>query len=159
MYPYDGFIQCKSVIFTLILDYFNIITMFHLHIIHKKLIIVSIVFLLSWLIGTFLIHMFEADHPIGESYFNAFYFTVITTATIWFGDLVPFTTAGKILTMGYAIFYVPLFLYVMTILFQSNLQKLKIKDELLERELHTVEEDVKEIMNPLPVKKKYIAKK
>jgi hypothetical protein len=61
--------------------------------------------------------------------------------------------------MGYAIFYVPLFLYVMTILFQSNLQKLKAKDELLERKLHSVEEDVKEIINPIPVKKRYIAKK
>lgn len=70
-----------------------------LHIHHKKLLIIGIIFLLSWLIGTFLIHRFEAGHPIGESYFNAFYFTVITTATIGFGDLVPFTVAGKWLTM------------------------------------------------------------
>ena len=99
-------------------------------------------------------------HPIGESYFNAFYFTVITTATIGFGDFIPMTVAGKILTMGYAIFYVPLFLYVMTILFQSNLQRLKTNDELMERQLHNVEEDVREIIDATtPVKKKYIAKK
>lgn len=73
------------------------ISMLHIH--HKKLLIIGIIFLLSWLIGTFLIHRFEAGHPIGESYFNAFYFTVITTATIGFGDLVPFTVAGKWLTM------------------------------------------------------------
>lgn len=37
---------------------------------------------MSWLLGTFAIHKFEYGHPIGENYFNAFYFTVITTATI-----------------------------------------------------------------------------
>ncbi len=69
------------------------------------------------------------------------------------------TVAGKILTMGYAIFYVPLFLYVMTILFQSNLQRLKTNDEVLDRKLHDVEKDVEMIMGTPPVKKKYIAKK
>jgi hypothetical protein len=49
---------------------------------HKKLITTGIIFLLSWIIGTFAMHQFEQGHPIGESYFNAFYFTVITTATI-----------------------------------------------------------------------------
>ncbi len=48
--------------------------------------------------------------------------------------------------MWYAIFYVPLFLYVMTILFQSNLQKIKAQDEFLNKELHDVEENVQEII-------------
>jgi hypothetical protein len=118
-----------------------------LHIVHKKLLITGIVFLLSWLIGTYLIHRFEAGYPIGESYFNAFYFTVITTATIGFGDLVPMTVAGKWLTMGYAVFYVPLFLYVMTVLFQSSLQRVKARDEYIEQEIHHVERDVEVILS------------
>ena len=126
--------------------------MLHLH--HKKLIYVGIIFLLSWLLGTFFIHRFEAGYPIGESYFNAFYFTVITTATIGFGDLVPMTVAGKILTMGYAIFYVPLFLYAMTVLFQSNFQKIRLHDELLEQEIHHVESDVENILNKSEESKK-----
>jgi hypothetical protein len=60
------------------------------------------------------------------------------------------TTAGKILTMGYAIFYVPLFLYVMTVLFQSSLTRVKARDEMLARELHNVEQDVATIMNKTP---------
>ena len=120
-------------------------SMLHIH--HKKLIIVALVFIFSWIIGTFFIHKFEAGHPIGSSYFNAFYFTVITTATIGFGDLVPMTVAGKILTMGYAIFYVPLFLYAMNIVFQSNFQRIRIQDELLERELHDVEANVSAIID------------
>lgn len=104
------------------------------------------IFLLSWILGTLLIHRFEAGYPIGESYFNALYFTVITTATIGFGDLVPMTVAGKVLTMGYAIFYVPLFLYVMTLLFQSRLEKLRIADERIEKEVQHVEKDVEIIL-------------
>ena len=134
-------------------------TLFMLYIHHKKLINVALIFLASWLVGTFFIHRFEIGYPIGESYFNAFYFTVITTATIWFGDLVPITTAGKVLTMGYAIFYVPLFLYAMNVVFQSNFQKIRQKDELLERELHNVEADVDAIMTPSSTSQKRITKK
>lgn len=118
--------------------------MMHIH--HRKLLTVAIIFLLSWLIGTFFIHRFEAGHPIGQSYFDAFYFTVITTATIGFGDLVPITTAGKIVTMLYAIFYVPLFLYTMNILFQSRFDRIRLADEMIERELHDVEADVNAII-------------
>jgi hypothetical protein len=134
--------------------------MLHLH--HRKLIIVGIVFLLSWLVGTFLIHRFEAGYPIGESYFNAFYFTVITTATIGFGDLVPHTIAGKILTMGYAVFYVPLFLYAMTLMFQANFQRMRMSDEMLQKTIHDIEADTNAILNEtkgsIP-KKRILAKK
>jgi uncharacterized protein (DUF2062 family) len=130
-----------------------------LHITHKKLITIAVVFLSSWIVGTFLIHYLERGYPIGESYFNALYFTVITTATIGFGDLVPMTTAGKVLTMGYAIFYVPLFLYAMTVLFQSSLQRVKLRDEMIEREIEHVERDVTEILREKPIRGKYIAKK
>jgi voltage-gated potassium channel len=125
-----------------------------LHIHHRKLLTVAVVFLLSWLIGTFFIHRFEAGHPIGESYFDAFYFTVITTATIGFGDLVPITTAGKIVTMLYAIFYVPLFLYTMNILFQSRFDRIRVADERLEREMHDVEADVSAIIDNEAIKTK-----
>lgn len=130
-----------------------------LHVHHKKLITIGIIFLVSWLLGTFFIHRFEAGYPIGASYFNAFYFTVITTATIGFGDLVPMTVAGKILTMGYAIFYVPLFLYAMNIVFQSNFQRIRMKDELLENEMHHIEMDVESILDSNKKSEKWIIKK
>lgn len=111
---------------------------------HRKLQIIIIIFLLSWLIGTFLIHRFESAQ--NWSYFDAFYFTVITTATIGFWDLVPHSIAGKILTMMYAIIYVPLFLYSMTLVFQWGLQKIKTEEELFEKTLHDTEEDVETIL-------------
>lgn len=131
--------------------------MLHLH--HRKLIIVGVIFLLSWLIGTVLIHRFEQGYPIGQNYFNAFYFTVITTATIGFGDLVPMTMAGKIVTMGYAVFYVPLFLYTMTLMFQANFQRIRQQDELLEKTLHDTEEDVEEIIEMATKAKKDLNKR
>lgn len=129
--------------------------MIHIH--HRKLISVGIIFLTSWLIGTFLIHHFERAQ--GWSYFDAFYFTVITTATIGFGDLVPHTVEGKILTMGYAIFYVPLFLYAMTLVFQMNFQRIRAADERIEQELHHVEKDVEVILSDEKRSRRYIAKK
>lgn len=149
--------ELKMRFFLIFLQYRYTLPMLHIH--HKKLINVAVIFLASWLVGTFFIHRFEAGYPIGTSYFNAFYFTVITTATIWFGDLVPMTIAGKILTMGYAIFYVPLFLYAMNVVFQANFQRIRQKDEELEREIHNVEADVNAIISPIPAIKKRIAKK
>lgn len=131
--------------------------MLHLH--HKKLINIAIIFLISWLVGTFFVHRFEAGYPIGESYFNSFYFTVITTATIGFGDLVPMTIAGKILTMGYAVFYVPLFLYAMNVVFQANFTRIRQADELLDNEIRHVEADVERIVTDIPKKRKVTTKK
>lgn len=83
---------------------------------HHKLQLIALFFVINWLSGTVLIHHFERAQA--WSYFDALYFTVITTATIGFGDLVPHSVEGKMLTMFYAIFYVPLFLYTMTLMFQ-----------------------------------------
>jgi hypothetical protein len=114
---------------------------------HKKIITVAVWFLVSWIIGTFAVHYFEVGHPIGESYFNAFYFTVITTATIGFGDLVPYTVGGKIVTMLYAIIYVPLFLYVMTLIYQGKIERIRDQDRRLEDEMHAVEADIDAIID------------
>ena len=128
-----------------------------LHIHHRKLVTIAIIFVSSWILGTFLIHYFERAQ--GWNYFDAFYFTVITTATIGFGDLVPVTVAGKILTMCYAIFYVPLFLYVMTLLFQSRFQRIQEADARLEKDIKHVEKDVEVILDEMPRKRRIIAKK
>lgn len=112
---------------------------------YQKLRLISLIFLLSWAAGTVALHYFEQGHPIGESYFNAFYFTVITTATIGFGDLVPLTLGGKIVTMLYAVFYVPLFLYVMTLIYQNNIERLRAKDREHDMRIDAIREDIHEV--------------
>jgi hypothetical protein len=124
----------------------------HLH--HRKLIIVALIFIASWIVGTFAVHYFESGHPIGKSYFDAFYFTVITTATIGFWDLVPYTVGGKVVTMLYAIFYVPLFLYTMNILFQSRFDRIRREDEQIEQEIRSVEADVSAIIDNTKIEQK-----
>lgn len=49
--------------------------------------------------------------------------------------------------MGYAIFYVPLFLYAATLMFQSRYEKIREQDELLEQEIRHVEADVEAILD------------
>lgn len=117
--------------------------MVHLHP-HRQLQIISVFFVVSWIIGAFLIHYFERAQS--WSYFDALYFTVITTATIGFGDLVPHSVAGKVLTMMYAVFYVPLFLYVATLMYESRFRRLKEAEHRVEQEIHDVEADVNAII-------------
>lgn len=116
---------------------------FHLHP-RQKLLVIAVVFLISWILGTLLIHHFERAQ--GWSYFDAFYFNVITTATIGFGDLTPHSREGKMVTMVYAIFYVPLFLYSMSLIFESNVRRIYQKEQELERQLRETEADVNAIV-------------
>jgi hypothetical protein len=48
--------------------------------------------------------------------------------------------------MGYAVFYVPLFLYAMNVLFQAQFQHIRHQDEEIEREIREVEADVNAII-------------
>ncbi len=129
-------------------------SMFHLHP-HRQLQVIVGIFAISWFVGTMLIHRFEAAQ--NWSYFDALYFTVITTATIGFGDLVPMSLAGKILTMGYAIFYVPLFLYAMTLMYEGRFRKIRNDERRLELQIQEVEADVESIIenkHAEPIEKK-----
>ncbi len=56
--------------------------------------------------------------------------------------------------MLYAIFYVPLFLYTMTLLFQTEYKKFHKADEMFSKTLRDTEENVKEILNETRHKKK-----
>lgn len=56
--------------------------------------------------------------------------------------------------MLYAIFYVPLFLYVMTLIYQNNLERLRVQDQKLERQIHEVEADVEAIIENTNIENK-----
>ena len=51
------------------------------------------------------------------------------------------------MTMLYAIFYVPLFLYVMTLIYQNNLERIREQDRKLEDEIREVEADIDAIID------------
>lgn len=64
-----------------------------------------ILFIIIICIGSYILHYVEY-----LSYFDAFYFSVITLASIWYGDIVPHTMIGKIVVMFYALVWLPLFI-------------------------------------------------
>lgn len=52
------------------------------------------------------------------SYFDSLYFTVITMTWVWFWDITPTTTITKIMSMIYAVLWVPMFIYTTSIFLQ-----------------------------------------
>lgn len=53
----------------------------------------------------------------GLSFFDAIYMTIVTVATVGYGDIVPHTTAGRIFTMLFIIGGVGMTYYTLTLLF------------------------------------------
>lgn len=76
-----------------------------------------LVVLLLLLLGMILFHTTE-----WWSYFNALYFCIITITWVWYGDVVPVTTTGKILTMVFSMTALPLYVYTMTIFIEDRLK-------------------------------------
>ena len=58
----------------------------------------------------------------GWSLLDAAYFSVVTIATVGFGDLAPHTTLGKIFTIGYIVSGIGIFVAAITALAQAVLR-------------------------------------
>lgn len=80
----------------------------------RRLLILGVVSLLLVLVGTFGFHLLE-----GWSLFDSLYATVITLATIGYGDFVPTHTAGKVFTIGLVLGGVFMFFYAATEIIRS----------------------------------------
>ncbi|MFM2414884.1 MAG: hypothetical protein RI911_577 [Candidatus Parcubacteria bacterium] len=66
--------------------------------------------LLSWSVATVISGTILFRFVENWTWMDALYFSVVTMATVGYGDHVPVTTLGKILTMPYIIVSVALFL-------------------------------------------------
>ena len=76
------------------------------------------VFVLLLLIGAQIYHLSE-----GWSYFDSFYFTVVTATTIGYGDFAPHTTTGKAITMIFPFLAIGLAFYLFSITGKYVLKK------------------------------------
>jgi voltage-gated potassium channel len=58
----------------------------------------------------------------GWSWIDAVYFSVVTIATVGYGDITPQTAIGKIFTIGYIFSGIGIFVAAVTALAQATLQ-------------------------------------
>ena len=56
------------------------------------------------------------SHFESLSLFDSLYFSVISLAGIWYGDIVPQTIYGKIVAMVYAIIWIPMYVIAGTLI-------------------------------------------
>lgn len=59
------------------------------------------------------------------SLFNAIYLSVITLAGVWYGDITPQTVEWKIVVMIYAILGMPVFIFTMSVIVSSMMERMK----------------------------------
>lgn len=79
--------------------------------IKKSLIIIIIIFLISITFGTYAYHYIE-----GWNLLDSFYFVIITTTTIGYGDFTPLTSAGKLFTVFYSFIGVSIAFFMFSII-------------------------------------------
>lgn len=115
----------------------------HLHP-HRQLQVSAAIIIIGWFLWAILIHYFERAQ--GWSLFESFYFILITTATIGFGDFVPKTTEWRMMTMLYAIFYVPIFIHALATLFESRFRKLREAERMFNETIRRAEDSVDNIL-------------
>jgi len=89
---------------------------------------VFVIFLLGT--GTLVFHELEK-----WGYIDSFYFTTVTLTTIGYGDLVPHTDTGKLITSAFAILGVGTFLFALSVIAQNYFDERlkKFKDHPLRR--------------------------
>jgi voltage-gated potassium channel len=105
-----------------------------------------------------------------HSLFDSFYFVMMTMTTVWYGDIVPQSHIWKILTIIYALTWIPLFVFLWWFIVEQRITTLvkahikqhthqmwKIETEIVEinEEVEEINEEVEEIgENIAKIKKK-----
>lgn len=75
-------------------------------------------FVLLLIGGTFIYHSVE-----GWSYLDSAYFMIITATTIGYGDIIPVTSTGKIITMLYSLVGIAFMFYIISLISHSIFDK------------------------------------
>lgn len=94
----------------------------------------SLTIILVLMIGT-VIFAFLENWSIADS----FYFVTMTATTVGYGDLVPTSTASKIVTIVYSLSIVPFVLYTFSVVAKYQTEKVYKKITGLERKQHEQE--------------------
>lgn len=94
-------------------------------------------FIVVVLLGALIIGNIE-----GWNFLDSFYFTMMTSTTIGFGDIAPVTSEGKLFVSFYSILGVGMFLYIFALLTATNGNK-SIENRVDQLELLFIDKAVK----------------
>lgn len=141
---------------------------------NKKFVLI----IMTWILSLIILWSFSFHLSEWWSILDSLYFTVITLTTIWYGDITPATSLWKILAMVYAVLWVPLFIWALSIIIESRMKhfilhhfwhhvrkiekdEIKIQDQLNKEEiqLENIEKEVEKIESTISKKKESIFKK
>ena len=86
--------------------------------VHRHTLFITCFFILAIIIGTHAFYIVE-----GWSYLDSAYFLVITATTIGYGDIVPQTNLGKIITILYSFIGIASVLYLVSLINHSFFEK------------------------------------
>ena len=100
-------------------------------------------FIILILIGAYVYHQAEEWR-----YLDSVYFTVITVATIGYGDFVPQTDAGKIFTMFFSFVGIGMAFYFFSVIGRYIFRK-QLRDKLMEDGRLTKNRGVKKVKKEL----------
>jgi voltage-gated potassium channel Kch len=87
-----------------------------------RILLAAVLVLLA--IGTVFYHLVE-----GFSWINAYYFSVVSLATVGYGDLTPHTNLGKIFTTFYILFGVGLLTAFISYNFRRSAERMQRRNE------------------------------
>jgi len=119
---------------------------------HHLLIIGIWIIILIIIIGSLIFWHLE-----NYNFFDSLYFIIITITTIWYGDIFPITYWWKILAMIYGFMGVPLFVGIMSLIFEKRIKR-KVEKNItqIHNELHKTTKQIKETQEQLEKDKKTI---
>ena len=61
-------------------------------------------------------------HIEGRDRFHSLYYVAVTISTIGYGDIIPVTYAGKMLTIVYALIGVPMFIFAAGLIIEARIR-------------------------------------
>ena len=70
-----------------------------------------------------------------HSLFNSFYFVMMTMTTVGYGDIVPYSTIGKLITILYAMMGIPLFVFIGWYIVEHRITAF-VKDHIKQQSKH-----------------------
>jgi len=98
-------------------------------------------------------------HVEWRSIVDSLYFIIMTITTIGYGDIVPITQIGKIIAIVFAISGVPIFIWIVGLIFEERFKKSINKHmHVLEKELVETEEKLEETESKLLTEEKKLVK-